>query len=82
MNQTNQSIKYQILISGILDERWWSWYEELDICRTEDGNTVISGEMDQPALYGLLNRIRDTGTELISVEKILEKKSRTNHIEE
>ena len=62
-------IHYQICIRGHLDERWMRWFEGLDVTPLPDGKTVISGAIiDQAALHGLLNRIRDLGLELISVQ--------------
>ena len=61
--------QYQIYIKGHLDERRMRWFEGLDVTPLPDGKTVISGPIpDQAALYGLLNRIRDLGMELISVQ--------------
>jgi hypothetical protein len=48
-------------------ERWLRWVEGLDVSPLPEGETVISGEMDQSALHGVLNRIRDLSLELISV---------------
>jgi 2-polyprenyl-3-methyl-5-hydroxy-6-metoxy-1,4-benzoquinol methylase len=68
--KTNQNpINYQIRVKGHLDERWIRWFEGLDVTRLPNGETAISGEiMDQAALHGILNRIRDLGMELISVQ--------------
>jgi SAM-dependent methyltransferase len=68
--ETNQNpITYQIRVKGHLDERWMRWFEGLDVIRVPNGETVISGEiMDQAALHGILNRIRDLGMELISIQ--------------
>lgn len=60
---------YQICIDGHLNEHWMRWFEGYKVTQVEDGNTVISGVMDQAALHGLLNRIRDLGLELISVKR-------------
>ena len=67
---TNQNpTQYQIYIKGHLDERRMRWFEGLDVTPLPDGKTVISGPIsDQAALHGLLNRIRDLGMELISVQ--------------
>lgn len=44
------------------------WFDNLDITH-EKGNTVLTGPViDQSALHGLLNRIRDFNLTLISVE--------------
>jgi hypothetical protein len=60
---------YQICIKGHLDERKARWFEGLNITPLPDGKTMISGAIpDQAALHGLLNRIRDLGMELISVQ--------------
>jgi hypothetical protein len=39
------------------------------IAHSANGETVISGEMDQADLHGILNRIRDMGLVLISVQR-------------
>lgn len=69
MNPSTKSFIYQIRIEGHLDERWLRWFEGLDVSPLPEGETVISGEMDQSALHGVLNRIRDLGLELISVQR-------------
>ena len=65
--ETNEH--YQIRIKGHLDERRMRWLEGFDVTQHPNGETLISGrKMDQDALHGLLNRIRDLGMELISVQ--------------
>jgi hypothetical protein len=71
-------VVYQIRIEGHLDERWLRWFEGLDVTPLPEGETVISGEMDQSALHGVLNRIRDLGLELISVQRYLDEKGISN----
>jgi 2-polyprenyl-3-methyl-5-hydroxy-6-metoxy-1,4-benzoquinol methylase len=68
--ETNQNpTQYQICIKGHLDERRIRWFDGLAVARLPDGKTLISGPiLDQAALHGLLNRIRDLGMELISVQ--------------
>ncbi|OJV63177.1 MAG: hypothetical protein BGO41_10795 [Clostridiales bacterium 38-18] len=56
---------YTILIKGNLKPHW---FENLSVERLDAFTTVIRGELvDQAALYGVLNRIRDLGVELLSV---------------
>lgn len=56
---------YTIMIKGNLKPHW---FESLSVEKFGAFNTVIRGELvDQAALYGVLNRIRDLGVELISV---------------
>lgn len=69
MNPSTKSIVYQIRIEGHLDERWLRWFEGLNVSPLPEGETLISGEMDQSALHGVLSRIRDLGLELISVQR-------------
>jgi len=63
------SFIYQIQIKGHLDEHWMRWFEGLTILQQPNGETIITGLMDQAALHSILNRIRDLGLELISVQR-------------
>ncbi len=64
----NKKQKCKIQIKGLINNGWSEWFEGFDIGHTED-MTILSGSIpDQSALYGLLNKIRDLGIELISVE--------------
>jgi hypothetical protein len=43
----------------------------MSITLEEDGATLLSGPVpDQPALYGLLRKVRDLGLPLVSVNQI------------
>ncbi len=59
---------YEITVRGHLAPRWSAWFDGLDLTRTTDGTTVISGPIvDQAALHGLLEKLRDLGIPLISL---------------
>jgi hypothetical protein len=63
-----QPTMYRICIRGRVTERLGSALEGM---RLEAGvaDTVFTGEIrDQSQLYGLLDRVRDLGLELISVQ--------------
>jgi hypothetical protein len=63
--------RYEIRLKGHLDSRWAAWFDGLTLARESDGNTRIEGPVvDQAALHGLLQRVRDTGLPLISVEHV------------
>ena len=66
----NTNACYHVVVNGRLDERWLRWFEGHTVDYLDDGKTVIVlKDVDQPALFGALNRIRDLGLELISVQK-------------
>jgi hypothetical protein len=69
MQPNEHSTNYQIRIQGQLDQRWLRFFEGLDISALQGGETILGGAMDQAALHGILNRIRDLGMELISVQR-------------
>jgi hypothetical protein len=69
MQSKEVSTIYQIRFQGQLDQRWLRFFEGLEISTLQEGETVIRGAMDQAALHGILNRIRDLGMELISVQR-------------
>ena len=62
---------YQIVIRGELSQRFATAFEGMALV-AEDGQTTISGPVvDQAHLHGLLDRVRDLGLELISVNAVL-----------
>lgn len=64
---------YEIRIEGQLDDRWQDWFDGWTVTRQADGTTLLSGPVpDQPALYGILRRVRDLGLPLVSVTQLKE----------
>ena len=62
---------FEIRLKGHLDTDWASWFEGMTITLTEDGDTILIGPVaDQPALHGLLKKVRDLGIPLLSVYPI------------
>lgn len=67
---------YEIKIKGLLDEHWNQWFDGMTLKRVknvEPGQecTLITGPIaDQPALHGLLAKIRDLNLTLVSVQRI------------
>jgi hypothetical protein len=61
----------EIRLKGRLDARWAAWFDGLTVTRDSDGTTVIGGPVaDQAALHGLLQKTRDLGLPLISVNYV------------
>ena len=62
--------QYEIRVVGVLDSRWAAWFDGLQVSGHGD-ETVICGLLaDQPALHGLLAKVRDLGLCLISVRRL------------
>jgi hypothetical protein len=60
--------RYEIRLDGRLDPRWAAWFDGLTLTSDSDGTTALRGVVvDQAALHGLLQRLRDVGLPLISV---------------
>ena len=70
---------YEIRIGGHLNAQWQDWFDGMSVTLETDGTTLISGLVpNQPALYGLLRKVRDLGLPLISVNHIADTLNRRN----
>ena len=59
---------YELRVDRHLDDHWTEWFENFTLTREADGTTTLRGSVaDQAALHGLLIKIRDLGTTLLSV---------------
>jgi len=55
-------------VQGRLDARWTSWFDGWSLDHDDDGTTVLTGTpVDQAALHGVLQVLRDLGLPLVSV---------------
>ena len=60
--------RYRIVLRGRLSERFESAFEGMAL-EADPNQTVLVGEIrDQAQLYGLLDRLRDFGIDLVAVE--------------
>lgn len=61
---------YEVRVQGVLDARWSQWFEGLQL-RSESDQTILSGTLpDQPALHGILDKVRDLGLSIIAVRRL------------
>jgi hypothetical protein len=64
--------RYEIVVRGRLSRRYESAFDGVTLM-PRDGRTTLHAELaDQSQLYGLLNRLRDFGIELVSVNAVRE----------
>jgi hypothetical protein len=62
--------RYRIILRGRLSERFETAFEGMAL-EPGPNQTVLVGEIrDQAQLYGLLDRLRDFGIELVAVEQV------------
>lgn len=67
----DEPARYEIRVAEHLDGQRANWLGDLEIVHSEFGETTLRGEMtDQPALYGVLGKMRDLGLTLISVQRL------------
>ena len=62
---------YRIRVKGHLAARWAAAFDGFVLTHAADGSTVLDGVVvDQAALHGVLQRIRDLGVPLVSVIQV------------
>lgn len=62
--------RYRLHVRGHLSEHWSDWFDGFTITSEPDGTTTLEGQVaDQPALYGLITRLRDLGLTLLAVQQ-------------
>ena len=63
--------RYRITISGGLGETGREVFEDFRI-EPSGTHTVLVGDLDQSALYGVINRIEALGLELIELARLVD----------
>ena len=61
-------MRYDIMVTGDWDARATELFDDVNITRAGSA-TVLSAELDQAALHGLLQRIRVCGLVLLDVRR-------------
>ena len=69
----SQPARYEIRVKGRLEPRWSEWFDGLHLVQHAADETTLTGLVaDQPALHGLLAKVRDLGLPLLSVIRVEE----------
>jgi hypothetical protein len=64
-------VQYKIVVTGNLDPRWAPWFEGFAVTSEPNHTTVLRGEVvDQAALHGLLQKLRDAGIPLLELTRL------------
>lgn len=64
-------MQYEILIDGHIGPRWTAWFDGFAITSEPDGTSVLRGHLvDQAALHGLLQKLRDLGLPLLALTQL------------
>jgi hypothetical protein len=69
--------RYRIRVQGQLGPQWADWFAGFTLNWQEPDETVLVGQVvDQAALHGLLNILRDLGLPLLEVLRLPPEESR------
>ena len=72
MRKKGKGTIYRVVVRSELSERYAAAFEGMKL-ETKDGQTILFGEIiDQPHLFGILDRINGLGLKLLSVQALPE----------
>lgn len=61
---------YEIIVKGEIERYRESYFEEMESEKMDDGTTRFNGYLsDSSAMYGVINKMRDMGLEIIKLER-------------
>ena len=64
-------MQYEIVVEGHFAASRLAWFDGFTVTSEADGTSVLRGDIvDQAALHGLLQKLRDFGIPLISLRPI------------
>lgn len=66
----DQPTYYEIRIAGHLGAEWADWFDGVTITQEANGDTLLTGPVDQAALHGLLRKVRNLGLTLLAVNVV------------
>lgn len=70
MQKSTEPSRYRVVVVGNLGEHLASCFEHLEL-DSQAGETSLTGTFaDQAQLHGLLDRVRDLGIQLVSVNPV------------
>jgi hypothetical protein len=67
MDATQES--YRVTVRGNVSDRLASAFDGVSVERGKGTTVLVCNARDQAELYGLLNRLRDFGLELVGLEE-------------
>jgi hypothetical protein len=72
MTRKRTGTVYRIVVRSELSDRHAGAFEGMEM-ETKDGETILTGKIiDQPHLFGILDRLNSLGLELLSVQAFSE----------
>ena len=72
MTRRGREAVYRIVVRSELSDTYAVAFEGMEM-ETKNGDTILTGEViDQPHLYGILDRINGLGLQLLSVQALPE----------
>ena len=70
-NQNARCAGYEIRVRDHLDTHWLGWFDGWNVTNLENGEVLLRKlGVDQSALHGVLNKIRDLNLTLVAVAQI------------